>query len=76
MEFQDKTTEKLNGELRTLRTLTGALIGVLILLFIICIYGLITKEDNSTFRGLIIIPIALGIIIPLNFGNIKKLKMG
>ncbi len=74
MALKNKTTEKLNTELKALKIITGALIGVLSLLFVICVYGLIVKEDSSTFTSLIVVPLALSAIIPLNYGNIKKIK--
>ncbi|MFP4845979.1 redox-active disulfide protein 2 [Winogradskyella sp. PE311] len=74
MDLKDKSTEKLKGELKGLKMITGVLIGVLGLLFIVCVYGLITKEDNSTFTALIVVPLALSAIIPLNYGNMKKIK--
>ncbi|MFI1770951.1 hypothetical protein [Thalassobellus citreus] len=74
MALKDKTVEKLQGELKGLKMINGALIGVLIFLFIVCIYGIVTKEDNSTFRALIVVPLALSAIIPLNYGNMKKIK--
>lgn len=74
MDIKEKTTVQLKRELKDIPMITGALIGVLGLLFIICVYGLITKEDNSTFMALIIIPFALSAIIPLNYGNMKKIK--
>ena len=74
MELKEKTTEKLEGELKGLKIVNGALIGVLGLLFLVCIYGLLTKEDNGVFSALIVVPIALSAILPLNLGNIKKIK--
>ncbi|WP_296316778.1 redox-active disulfide protein 2 [Winogradskyella sp. UBA3174] len=74
MDLIDKTTEKLKAKLESFKMITGVLIGVLSLLFIVCVYGLLTKEDNSTFLALIIMPFALSAIIPLNFVNIKKIK--
>lgn len=71
MDFQNKTTEKLKGELQGLKVLTGTLIGILLLLLIICIYGLVTKENNSTFMALIVVPIALSVII-LKFWDHQK----
>ena len=74
MELKEKTTEKLEGEFKGLKIVNGALIGVLGLLFLVCIYGLLTKEDNGVFSALIVVPIALSAILPLNLGNIKKIK--
>lgn len=74
MKLSEKTTEKLEGELRGLKIITGALIGLLGVLLIVCIYGLLKKNDNGVFSALIVMPIALSAIIPLNFGNMKKIK--
>ncbi|MGV6831379.1 MAG: redox-active disulfide protein 2 [bacterium] len=74
MKLEDKPTEKLEGELKALKLINNAIIGVLSLLFIVCIYGLLFKEDSSVFSSLIVVPIALSAIIPLNYGNIKKIR--
>ena len=75
MKIEEKTTEKLEGELKALKAVNGALIGVLGLLFVVCIYGLLQKNDNGVFTALIVVPIALSAIIPLNVGNMKKIKV-
>lgn len=74
MDLKTKTTEKLKGELNGLKVITGALIGVLGVLFIFCIYGIMTKDDNAFFISMIVVPIALSAIIPINYGKIKKIK--
>ena len=74
MELNEKTTEKLEGELRVLKIISGALIGVLSVLYIICVYGLLKKDDNGVFSALIVVPVALSTIIPVNYRNIKKIK--
>jgi len=74
MDLKNKTTEKLQKEIKDLKVITGALVGVLSVLFIAIIIGLLTKENNKTFIALIAVPIALGAIIPLNYSNIKKMQ--
>ena len=74
MDFKNKSTERLNSELKTLKMITGALIGVLTVLFAVTIYGLLTKENNSTFIALIAVPFSLSAIILLNFGIMKKIN--
>ena len=74
MKLNEKTTEKLEGELKGLKIINGLLIGVLGILFIVCIYGLLKKNENGVFSALIVVPISLSAIIPLNFGNMKKIK--
>ena len=74
MNINEKTSEKLEGELRGLKIINGATIGVLSVLFIICIYGLLNKNDNGVFSALIVVPIALSAMIPVNFVNMKKIK--
>jgi len=49
MKISEKTTEKLEEELKGLKIITGALLGVLVVLFIVCIYGLLRKDDNGIF---------------------------
>ena len=75
MKLSEKTTERLENELNGLKIVNGALIGVLITLFVVCIYGLLKKDDNGVFTALIVVPIALSAIIPLNFENMKKIKL-
>lgn len=74
MNLKDKTTDKLRTELKMIKAITAGLVFVLSLLFITCIYGVLTKEDNTTFIALIAVPIALCGMIPLNLSNIKKIK--
>jgi len=74
MKLSEKTTDRLEKELNGLKIVNGALIGVLITLFVVCIYGLLKKDDSGVFTALIVVPIALSAIIPLNFENMKKIK--
>ncbi|OSY88763.1 hypothetical protein WH52_03575 [Tenacibaculum holothuriorum] len=74
MTLKEKTTENLENKLKLLKISTGFLAGVSSILFIICLYNLLTREDNSIFRSLIIVPSVLFTIIPIYYGNIKKIK--
>ncbi|AXT19777.1 hypothetical protein D7030_01300 [Flavobacteriaceae bacterium AU392] len=74
MALKDKSTGELNGELKALKLISAALISIMSLLLIVCTYGLVTKEKDSIFTALLIIPPALGVFIPLNYGKMKKIK--
>ena len=74
MDIKKKPTEKLEGELKALQTGTSILIGLLLVLFIACIYGLLVNNDSGTFTALIAVPIALSAVLPISFGKIKKIK--
>ena len=74
MKLKEKTTEKLASELRLLKMSTGILIGILSVLFIVCVFGLFTKDNNRVFISLIVVPIALSAILPSQFSNMKKIK--
>ncbi|ADV47990.1 hypothetical protein Celal_0651 [Cellulophaga algicola DSM 14237] len=74
MNLTENTSEKLQGELKGMKVITGALIGVLGALFLFCVYGLMTNEDNTFFISMIVVPIVLGAIIPLNYAEMKKIK--
>ena len=73
-DLKNNTTERLKSELKAIKIITGALIGVLTLLFIISIYGLIAKENNSIFSALIVVAISLCAMLPLLFVTIKNIK--
>ena len=73
-DFENKTSEKLNSELRGLKVITYALAGVLVFLFVTCIYGLIAKENKATFIALLGVGMSLSVIVFVNFGNMKKIK--
>ena len=75
VDLKNKTTEKLESELKGIKVITGALIGVLTVLFAVIIYGIMTKENKSTFIALIAVAISCSAIIPLQFSNMKKIKL-
>ena len=72
--MNSKTTEKLVSELKAIKIIAGALIVVLTLLLVISIYGLIAKENNSTFIALIAVAISCSATLPLQFINMKKIR--
>lgn len=72
--LKEKTTEKLQSELKTIKTITAALIGILTLLFIVTIYGLTMSNNKSTFIALIAVAISCSAVLPLQFSNMKKIK--
>ncbi|MBP1838853.1 hypothetical protein [Formosa algae] len=72
--MKDKSTKKLNSELKIKKSATISLIIVLALLLCVCIYGLIAKENKSVFISLMIIPFSLSSIVFLNYRNMKKIK--
>ncbi|WP_299121400.1 hypothetical protein [uncultured Winogradskyella sp.] len=73
-DIDNKTTEKLEGQLKGIKIITGALIGVLTMLLIVSVYGLVTKENNATFIALIAVAISCSGILPSQFINMKKIK--
>lgn len=71
---KNKTSEKLNSELNGIKIITGVLIGVLFFLVGICIYGLLTKDNNATFISLLVVAFSLSLIILVNYMNMMKIK--
>ena len=72
--FENKTTEQLKASLGMLKGITIVLAVVVGLLIAVNIYGLLTKEDNSTFIALFAVVISCGGMIPLQMINMKKIK--
>jgi hypothetical protein len=73
-DLKKKEIEKLERQFTAIKIITGALIGVLTLLFIVSIYGLIVKENNSIFMALIVVAISLCAVLPLLFVTMKNIK--
>ncbi|WP_424001519.1 hypothetical protein [Maribacter sp. IgM3_T14_3] len=75
MNLNEKTTEKLESELKGMKIVTGALIIILGTSFLLCLYNIFyTRQEREFFSSLIAVPIVLSAIIPINFGNMKKIK--
>jgi len=72
--FENKTTEQLKASLGMLKGITIVLAVVVGLLIAVNIYGLLTKEDNSTFIALFAVAISCGGMILLQMINMKKIK--
>ncbi len=72
-DLKSKTTENLEAELKGIKIITWALIGILIPLFSLTIYGLITNK-SSTDLPLLVVAISCSAILPLQFINMKKIK--
>lgn len=73
-ELKNKSDEKLESELKKTKLINGALIGILIPLFALTIYGLVTAENKSTNIALLAVAISCSAILPMQFALIKKIK--
>ncbi|MFC5044128.1 hypothetical protein ACFSTE_09455 [Aquimarina hainanensis] len=73
-ELQEKSTEKLRSTLKGNKIVVGALVGILTFLLLITIYGLIVKEEKTTFIALLSVVFSCGAILPGQFNTIKKIK--
>jgi|688.fasta_scaffold411764_1 hypothetical protein len=73
-DLKNKTTEKLESELKQLQAFTWIFTGVLITLFAVVIYGLFTNK-SSTDLPLLAVAISCSAVLITQFSNIKKLKI-
>ena len=72
--LESKTTEQLHSAFNATKIISYALIGVLSLLLAVTLYGLLTKEDNSFYIALMVVPLSCSAILPLQFSSMKKIK--
>jgi hypothetical protein len=72
-DLKNKTTEKLESELKGIKISSWILIGILIPLFALTIYGLITDKSSSDLSLLVIAFSCIAIILS-QFSNMKKIK--
>ena len=71
IDYSKWTIEKLEKQLKSLKFATGLLAGLLIVLLGATIYSSIIDKE---FKPLLITPIALSVIIPINFKRMKEMK--
>ena len=57
-----------------MQIISTALLVVIILLLSITIYGLLFKDNRSTFLPLLVVGLSCGGILPMQFTSIKKIK--
>ena len=71
IDYSKWTKEKLQKQLKSLKFATGLLAGLLIVLLVVTLY--LSVKDNE-IKPLLITPIALSVIIPINFKRMKEMK--
>lgn len=69
-KLSELSTQDLINKEKSLKLLTGMLIGMLFALFVLSLYLTVTKE----FSPLLIMPFALLPIVVINFSTIKNIK--
>lgn len=72
--LENKSTKELEGSLKGLKIISTALVVVIGLLLSITIYGMLFKDNNSTFIALFVVGISCAGILPLQFMSMKKIK--
>ena len=73
-EVSSKSSEKLLSDLKLIKATSAALIGILIMLYGVNIYGLFMIADKTVFIALMAVAIALTGMLPIQYGNMKKIK--
>jgi FtsH-binding integral membrane protein len=73
-ELKSKTVSELESEIKKIKAISGAVLGITLILGAVTIYGLITKEDKSSDMALLVVALATGAIIPTQLSSIKKIK--
>ena len=72
--LQSKSSKELEGSLRATKVISTALLVVVTLLISITIFGLIFKDNNSTFLPLLVVGLSCSAILPLQFATMKNIK--
>jgi cyanate permease len=74
MDLANKPTKELRTTLKAMKSISIALIVIIVFLFSVTIYGLVFKENQATFLALFVVGISCGAILPLQFSTMKKIK--
>ena len=73
-KLKSKSTERLKSELSGVKIITGTLVIMLIGLFTVNVYGLLSKENNTAFIAGMTVAFFLSTILPSQFMSMKKIK--
>ena len=73
-ELKSKTVSELKSEIKRLKAISGAVLGISLVLAAVTIYGIITKEDKTTDMALLVVAIACSASIAVHLSSIKKIK--
>ena len=73
-DFTNTKKSTLISSIKGLKIISYTLMIVVGLLLSLSIYGLLFKENNSTFIALIVVGASCGSIIPIQLISIKKMK--
>ena len=71
VEYNKWTTEQLQKQVKNLKFATGLLAGLLIVLLIATLY---ISVSEKRFHPLLITPLALSIVIPLNYKRARDIN--
>ncbi len=71
VEYDKWTTEQLQKQVKNLKFATGLLAGILLVLLIATSY---ISVSEKRFHPLLITPVALSAIIPLNFKRVRDIN--
>lgn len=72
--LESKSTKVLEGSLKGLKIISTALVIVIGLLLAITIYGMLFKDDKSTFVSLFAVGVCCSAVLPLQFSSMNKIK--
>jgi membrane protein YdbS with pleckstrin-like domain len=73
-EFKEKSSEQLKSTLNMFKVLVIFLVIVLLFLVGVCVYGLLMKEDKSTFIALIAVASGASITLIAPIVKMKEIK--
>lgn len=74
-QLKNKSSEKLEGELRGIKIVAIALLITISMLFGLIIYGIAMKGMDTVYVSLLVVGIGCSAILPLQFSSMKKIKV-
>lgn len=74
MDLSGKSTKELKDTPKVLNIVAYSLVGVIVLLLSVTLYGLLFEENNKTFLALLVVGLSCSAILPLQFSSMKKIK--
>ena len=73
-ELKNKSIAELKSEIKRIKTTSGVILGMSLVLFAVAIYGIIINHEYAFYFAVIVLFVSSILNIPSLFGSVNKVK--
>lgn len=73
-ELKNKSIAELKSEIKRIKTTSGVILGMSLVLFAVAIYGIIINHEYAIYFAVIVLFVSSILNIPSLFGSVNRIK--